>query len=551
MSRALCLFLIALPAVAQIQRPFGPALPATGKGVIEGMVVDAATHEPLKKVQVTLAGALLVHPMAITDPGGRFAFRELPAGGYWLSASKSGYNTSRGLFGMDPGVQVTLGTDELKKGIEISLVPSGSISGRILDEDGAPVRNCSVTAVQPGYEQGRRSLRGVSGGTGTNDKGEYRIYGLAQGRYYIFARCQAELPAPHPLLPRGDPRTPYETYLPQFYGGGLDPSTATRLSVSPGANLEGVDFEVHRIPAFTLRGSITASDPEAFAGNVSVMLLPANRLARGLLQFAAASNPQNRTFQIRAVIPGSYLLAAFGMREGRAFYAQRTVEIGATPPDPVAISLSSGAELKGSLQFDSDDHPPIENAQIFLNPVEQNFYTPQAHAQVNKDGTFTLTGVLPGRWRLMVGVAGYVKSLSLGGQPVSPDGFQISPGAVGPLRVVMSSKMAEVNVTVNGSSPDQKVSVLLYPEDTARMGVGLERVTTGTERLGFGGIPPGRYRLLATDSPNPWPLLQRPDLLKAIESHTQALDVPEGGRVSATLELVSREELMRALEDKE
>src|ERR1035438_3177825 len=69
------------------------------------------------------------------------------------------------------------------------------------------------------------------GGTATNDKGEYRIDNLAPGRYHVFAHCRVALPAAHPLLPRGDPRTPHETYLPQFYGGGLDPATATRLTV--------------------------------------------------------------------------------------------------------------------------------------------------------------------------------------------------------------------------------------------------------------------------------------------------------------------------------
>jgi len=39
--------------------------------------------------------------------------------------------------------------------------------------------------------------------------------------------------------------------------------------------------------------------------------------------------------------------------------------------------------------------------------------------------------------------------------------------------------------------------------------------------------------------------------LKALESRTQAIDVPEDGRVSAAAEIVSREELVRALEDKE
>jgi hypothetical protein len=550
MPRVLCLLLLALAATAQVIRQFGPQLPATGKGSIEGTVVDSATHEPLKKVQVTLGGPVQNQPTAVTDAGGRFSFRDLPSGSFWINAMKPGYNVPEAAFGANPNVQVNLGTDEQKKGIEVSLVPGGSISGRILDEDGVPLRGCSVMAVEPGYEQGRRNLHGAGMGNGTNGKGEYRITGLNPGRYYVFARCQSEVPAPHPLLPRGDPRTPYETYMPKFYGGGLDPSTATRLAVTAGANLEGVDFEVRRIPAFTLHGSIASSDPDAFAGRISVMLFPANRQVRNLLQFASGVDPEKRTFQIHA-IPGSYLLVAWGAEDGHSLYAQRAVEIGTTPPDPIELSLSSGAELKGTVQFDSEDRPPMENAQLFLSPVETNFYTPQAHGEINKDGTFTLTGVVPGRWRLMVSGPGYIRSLYLGGQQVSPYDFQIAPGATGPLRVIMGSKLGDINVTISGAAPNQMASVLLYPEDAVRFGTGQERVSAGSDRIEIGGLPPGRYRLLATDTLNPWPILQRPDLLKALESSTQAVDVTEGGKVSATVEVVTREELARLLQEKE
>jgi hypothetical protein len=96
-----------------------------------------------------------------------------------------------------------------------------------------------------------------------------------------------------------------------------------------------------------------------------------------------------------------------------------------------------------------------------------------------------------------------------------------------------------------------QASVLVYPEDLDRLGAGLEQVTMGSGQLGIGNLPPGRYRLLATDAPNLWNLEQRPDLLQAIEGSTQAIDVPEGGRVSATVELVPREELLRVLAEKE
>jgi hypothetical protein len=549
--------LLAFAAMAQIQT-LPSRMPAshdfdvpTGHGVIEGTVVDAVTHEPLRKAKVTMAVPRQTPPTAFTDVNGRFVFRELPAGGYWLNAWKSGYNQAQDSFGSDTGLQITLGADETKKGNEIALVPGGSISGRVLNEDGLAVRNCEVTAVQPGYEQGRRELKRMASGPGTDDKGEYQIRGLASGRYYLFAHCHAELPAPHPLLPHGDPRTPHETYVPQFYGGSLDPSSATRVAVAAGASLDGIDFEMRRTRAFTLRGSITSADPAGLPDNVSVTLHPANILMWDLMQFMSGTNSRNRTFQISAVIPGSYRLVAFSGRGGHSAYAERTVEIGASPPEPMELSLSPGADLKGSVQFDADDHPPLENAQVVLTAIGTPRYMSQPRAEINKDGSFTLTGVIPGHWRLTVNASGYVKSLSLAGQQVSPYDFQIPPGASGPLHVSMGAKTADISVTVTGLSGGGQASVLIFPEDLDRLGAGLERVAMGGSQPRIGGLPPGRYRLLATDAPNPWALQQRPDLLKAIESSTQAIDVPEGGHVSATLEVVPREELLRVMAEKE
>jgi hypothetical protein len=551
MPRVFCLSLLACVAMAQPRPALPPPPGPAGTSSLEGTVSDASSHTPLKKVRVTLSGAVAAMPTAVTGGDGRFAFRGLAAGSYFVQAWKQGYNLpQQAIFSDQPNAGFTLGDGEEKKGVEIALAPGGAISGRAVNEEDVPVRSCSVTAVQPGYEQEKRNLRntGVAGSASTNEKGEYRIIDLPPSRYYVFIHCRAQLPAAHPLLARNDPRTPHETYSPGFYGGGLDPAIATRLTVVAGSALENVDFRLTRVPAFNVHGSISG-DAQLPAGGINVILVPANRVLRGLMQANASADYQTRKFLIQPVTPGSYILYAFSMYEGRTFAADRALEVRAAPPDPVEISLQSGADLKGSVQFDSEDHPPLENGQVSLTPVDGPFFLPQSQAQMDKDGAFTLHGVLPGRWRLTVSAAGFVKSASLGDQPVPPEAFQIAAGAAGPLRIVLGSKLAAVHVEVAGAAPDRPVSAVLFPEDPERLGAGIERASTamGTGRIEFGGLAPGRYRIFALDSPNPWPILQRPDWLKALESSSAAVDVPEGGSINTTLETVPRDELMRAL----
>src|ERR1035441_2538225 len=127
MPRAFCIYLLASTAMAQIQ-PAPPAAASSGAGgtggtgSIEGIVSDATSHAPLRKVQVTLTGAIAVALNAVTDAGGRFAFRELAAGSYWLGAWKPGYNPPQAIFAAEAqSAGVVLGDGEQRKDIEIAI----------------------------------------------------------------------------------------------------------------------------------------------------------------------------------------------------------------------------------------------------------------------------------------------------------------------------------------------------------------------------------------------------------------------------------------------
>ena len=553
MSRVWLISFFVVAATAQVRRG-GPVQPPTAPGDagIEGIVADATTHEPIKKAQVALNGPVFPRLTAASDGAGHFAFHDLPAGTYWLSATKSGYNQSQPLLGAEPVSQVAVGTGEQKKGVEIDLVPGGVISGTVVSEDGLPVSGCQMSAAAPAYDQRQPELR-TAQMANTGEKGEYRLHNLAPGHYYVFEHCRQLLPAPHPLLPIGDPRTPHETYLPQFYGGGLDPAAATKLNVTAGSSLENVDFRVARTASFTLNGTVTATNPAALSGYVNVQLMPASPLMRNLMMTGASVAPGSRKFQIRTVTPGSYRLVAYAEHDGSMFAAQRLIEIGLAQPDPVELSLTGGVDLKGTVQFETSDQPSPQAGSIWLTPVEAPLFIPQPRAEVDADGSFTLTGVMPGHWRLNVGLAGYPKSATLGGQQVSPYDISIGPGTAGPLHVLMTSKTADLRLTVEGAPADAQVSVLVYPEDATLRGAGLDRASIGnaTGQIGFGGLPPGRYRLLATDLSNPWSLLQRQDLLEALLSRTTAVDVPESGQISATVQMIPHEELAKIVADKQ
>ena len=64
-------------------------------------------------------------------------------------------------------------------------------------------------------------------------------------------------------------------------------------------------------------------------------------------------------------------------------------------------------------------------------------------------------------------------------------------------------------------------------------------------------VPPGRYYACAAAIAQPWMIMQNRALRKALESRCEAVDVPEGGRASAQMPLISAEDLKRLAEELE
>ena len=540
-----------LPNLQQTpQAVAGPEDSATGS--IEGAVSNATTGEPVRKAQVHLGGAARqggaqTNLTAATDASGHFSFRALPAGAYWLNTQHPGYGAPEVAM-----LQVTLATGEQKGGIEIRLPPQGGISGHVVDEYGVPVGSCNVQAMQFQTQGGRRRLVG-RGGTSTNAKGEYEFQGLEKGRYYVSARCGAEVEAPHALMRVRDPRIPYFVYPLQFYPGVPGPIGATRLAVTPGVEVQGIDFQVRPILGTTVRGHIDVAGAPVADRNVQIQLRPPSGDLTEVAQFGAGLDQRTGDFQIRGVTPGSYLLVAGTFGNGPLYQGQVPVDIGAGTPDPIRLVLTPAPELSGAVEVEGDSLTPIEQLRVFLQPLDVTYFGQQPQAQVGKDGTFTLAGVAPGRWRLSVMGPGYAKSLTIGEKDVSPYAFDLAPGAGGPLRIVVSNKTGQVEVGLSTPSPGAggMVSFLLVPTDPERLDGGAGRLISGDRggQTTMGGILPGRYRLFALDTAEGWKYLQQPEVLKALESHSQSVEVAEGETARATADLIEAGDLERAVQE--
>src|SRR5437016_3145969 len=114
---------------------------AQPKPVIEGSVANSVTHEPIAGVRVSWlpVGRVLEKPdpalQAVTDPSGTFRTSELEPGEYSARFEADGYV---------PAIRQPLRVASATVKLNVELVPSAAVRGRVLDEDGHPAAEIRI-----------------------------------------------------------------------------------------------------------------------------------------------------------------------------------------------------------------------------------------------------------------------------------------------------------------------------------------------------------------------------------------------------------------------
>ncbi len=199
----LSVLLIAILATATQQ--------TAGSAVVAGQVVDAVSGRPVGGAVVTLAlgappaaaasgqppapAAQARRGIAVAAADGRFAFRDVPAGTFSLTATLNGYApgaTGRRRPG-GPGRSFTI--DEGARLIDavIPLWRLAAIEGTVRDDRGEPAVGVPVWALRRTASAGRLELT-LTGGTveSTDERGRYRLSNLMPGAYVVAIRTSTQ-----------------------------------------------------------------------------------------------------------------------------------------------------------------------------------------------------------------------------------------------------------------------------------------------------------------------------------------------------------------------
>ena len=182
-----------------------------------------------------------------------------------------------------------------KKEFKLKLLPAGSIVGRVVDKDSNPM------LAQVFADNGTS----MSISVGTDEKGQYRLSGLAPGKYRVKAKpVLYPLGMSQPVETRSDGTA--DTFeMSTYYPGVADRKSAARVAITSGLDAPGIDIQLVRSPVNHVAGKIFAMP--AGMQRPSVQIREENGGSRAFAQ----SKPDG-SFTFWRVDPGPGRVVAMG-----------------------------------------------------------------------------------------------------------------------------------------------------------------------------------------------------------------------------------------------
>ena len=534
---------VGVPGAVASQAPRrDPDQPANGTATVRGHVVAADSGQPLRRARVRIfSNEIRVGRVATTDEGGRYEFTELPAGGYTLSADKGSYV---GLsFGQtrpfEAGKPLAIIDGQTIERVDFALPRGGVITGRIVDELGDPAEEAQVAVLRAQTTGGQRRLT-LAGPTAlSNDLGEFRLFGLAPGQYYLSATASNRVVNAPP--PDTVDRSGYAT---TYFPGTANAAEAQRVSIGIGQTISQVIVVLVPTRKARVAGTVVDSHGRPMSGQVRIIPRGENLTVFG---FGGGPIRPDGSFTVDGVTPGTYTLQASAAEESANADITVTGDL-----DDVHLVGTAPVSASGRLVVDAAAAPSLSTRaiRVLATPTATDgisFFGPTGPLPVNDDLTFELK-TLPGRMRLTVlglGPEWRVRAVRYRGSDVTDSGIDFKPDErLSDVEIELTNKLTSVTGLVTNGR-DQKVmeySVLVFPQDRDQWARASRYIQSGRPdqdgRFKVSGLPPGDYCVIALDGLDGSDASD-PDFLQSVGPKATRFSLQEGETKTLDLRLNS------------
>jgi hypothetical protein len=436
--------------------------------------------------------------------------------------------------------------------LQAQTTPNASLSGRVKGPGGGGAVNGSVSGLVAigtlGYRDGRRFFQ-PNGSTQADALGNYIFASVGPGEYYVRAES---------LPNRG---------IPTYYPGTADIDAATKISVGPGQEIVGIDFDASNPPTFRISGIVrgipasTAAPglPNAILGitfastdsrspdpSAGPLLQSTRGGASGEFEVSLPAGEWDLfpVVPIRtagAPTPGASGVPIYATGRARVRLVDRNVE-------NIVITVWS-ADIKGRIVIPGSPQgefvPPVP-IRVILAP-EGNYPSPLvAHLRTSQSvgtaGEFVFAAVPPGRYVfqvLPIPSDHYLADMRVGSKSIYDDGvITVATEPVDPVEIVLRRGGGNVRVTVRAQDSAASVGgslrrIVVMPVEARRENALLYR-TVFPDSFPFvvSALAPGRYQVFAFQELPPGGAEQNAEFMAKYENLGVTIDVVEGQTVN-------------------
>ncbi len=455
--------------------------------VVEGTVVNGLSGSPLGQVAVYIYDDAGISFDAMTDASGRYRFVRAKPGLVRLQPTKRGFFADGG---PDRTVDVTAGVGATVPALK--LWPGGVISGTVTDEAGEPMAGVSVTSLRREYVHGRRRLVHVTGTT-TDDRGEYRLFGLQQDTYFVCA---------HPLGITGLPLRrqlmgseargfagPTLVYPPTFYPAATEADKAKPVAVRLGQEQSGANISLRIVTGFRLSARLMnglTNAPLSDAG-----LLISSRDYPVSLAGRAIAGGKHLAI---GLAPGIYDLTSSSSYGDLPLHGHQALELRGDRDD-VVVTLQPQVQVRGKVRVAGEGSLDMSTLVVGVESGEDAVGLGVA-VPANADGTFAIGALQAGKYSpKLTGLpaGGYLQSLQIGEQEATLD-LSAAAGQTVETTWVVSMRAGKV---MGRTTPGVVVALVPSADQALRQSRYQTVVADADGRYEFNGVAPGRYQVYA------------------------------------------------------
>ena len=486
---------------------------------VAGIVVSSQTSHPVAGARVTISNARNPQQSMsmLTSENGAFEFTGIPAGKYPLQGVAKGFIAAAYDQHEQFSTAIVTGAGVDTEHLVFRLAPAASISGRVLDEAGEPVRHATVTLYRDVHGSGvSRIVRTRT--AETDDQGSYELAPLIPGTFFLSVWANPWY-AVHPTTFRKDgsgsqpslvDRSLDVAYPTTYYADTTDYGEATPVPIRGGDHPQ-IDFHLQPIP--TLHLLYHAPDPSK---NGFQMPDIQGRSFDGIdaLQSTTWQGVSEGVFEL-TVPPGSYVVrspaGSTGMRTSEVTFDKDGQELDTSAGEPLG-------SVKATVVPPTNTQLPIgaSPGEAATDGLPQLFVTLRdsrgrnvAGQPLGENNEVTFDNLVPGKYEIQVGSnqgAYSIARISSASGDISGHTLTVAPGAQLELTLSLASATATVEgVAKRAGQPAPGAMIVLVPKNPEGNRALFRRDQSDLDgSFSLPGVIPGEYRVIAIE--NGWDL---------------------------------------------